>query len=145
MPLVPNFSSIFMLMWCNLFGCSDTENSLDSQIPHLLSTEVLVKSLFVISRVATITTSRDSFLIMLCSHHPCLVGTAKRDSIWKVIWLYMHPRPRLHPLFTGQLNGLMIESSFFFFLTYFWAFSALWLEWDAKEMGATRMRPNIVL
>ncbi|KGN61327.2 protein ILITYHIA [Cucumis sativus] len=62
---------------------SDTENSLDSQIPHLLSTEVLVKSLFVISRVATITTSRDSFLIMLCSHHPCLVGTAKRDSIWK--------------------------------------------------------------
>ncbi|KAL4028354.1 hypothetical protein IC575_011547 [Cucumis melo] len=62
---------------------SDTENSLDSQIPHLLSTEVLVKSLFVISRAATITTSRDSFLIMLCSHHPCLVGTAKRDSIWK--------------------------------------------------------------
>ncbi|XP_038891106.1 protein ILITYHIA [Benincasa hispida] len=62
---------------------SDIEYSLDSQIPHLLSTEVLVKSLFVISRAATTTTSRDSFLIMLCSHHPSLVGTVKRDNIWK--------------------------------------------------------------
>lgn len=71
-----------------MFVCSDTEYSLDSQVPYLPSTEVLVKSLFVISRAATTTAStasRDSSLIMLCSHHPSLVGTAKRDNIWKVI------------------------------------------------------------
>ncbi|KAG7021005.1 Protein ILITYHIA [Cucurbita argyrosperma subsp. argyrosperma] len=62
---------------------SDAENSSDSQVPYLPSTEVLVKSLFVISRASTTTASRDSSLIMLCSHHPSLVFTAKRDNVWK--------------------------------------------------------------
>lgn len=78
-----------MLKGCNLFVCSDVDNSLDPQVPYLPSTEVLVKSLFVISRAVTISASRNSSLIMLCSHHPSLVGAAKRDNIWKVIYFFV--------------------------------------------------------
>ncbi|KAJ0080466.1 hypothetical protein Patl1_23083 [Pistacia atlantica] len=62
---------------------SDADNSLDMQVPFLPSVEVLVKALLVISSVALAAAPSVSSLVIFCSHHPCLVGTAKRDAIWK--------------------------------------------------------------
>ncbi|PPR92002.1 hypothetical protein GOBAR_AA28683 [Gossypium barbadense] len=47
------------------------------------SVEVLVKALAVISSTALATTPSVSTRIIFCSHHPCVVGTAKRDAVWR--------------------------------------------------------------
>ncbi|GAV70348.1 DUF3554 domain-containing protein, partial [Cephalotus follicularis] len=62
---------------------SDADNSLDNQVPFLPSVEVLVKSLAVISSAALAKSSSVSARLLLCSHHPCLVGNVKRDAVWK--------------------------------------------------------------
>lgn len=64
--------------------CSDTENSLDPQVPFLPSVEVLVKALVLISSTALAAAPSTSMRIIFCSHHPCVVGTAKRDTVWRV-------------------------------------------------------------
>ncbi|XP_042987937.1 protein ILITYHIA isoform X4 [Carya illinoinensis] len=62
---------------------SDTENSLDPQVPFLPSVEVLVKALVLISSTALAAAPSTSMRIIFCSHHPCVVGTAKRDTVWR--------------------------------------------------------------
>ncbi|XP_027348848.1 protein ILITYHIA isoform X2 [Abrus precatorius] len=62
---------------------SDTDISLDPQVPFIPSVEVLVKALLIMSPAA-LKHAPDSFVrILLCSHHPSIVGSAKRDAAWK--------------------------------------------------------------
>ncbi|XP_052734790.1 protein ILITYHIA [Vigna angularis] len=62
---------------------SDTDISLESQVSSVPSVEVLVKALLMMSPAA-LKHAPDSFVrILLCSHHPCVVGSAKRDVVWK--------------------------------------------------------------
>ncbi|KAJ1414656.1 TOG domain [Sesbania bispinosa] len=62
---------------------SDSDISLDPQVPFIPSVEVLVKALLIMSPEA-MKLAPDSFVrIILCSHHPCVVGSAKRDAVWK--------------------------------------------------------------
>lgn len=67
----------------NALKTSDADNSPDMQLPILPSVEVLVKALNVISFTALATTPSVSTRVIFCSHHPCLVGTAKRDAVWR--------------------------------------------------------------
>ncbi|WCJ36197.1 eIF-2-alpha kinase activator GCN1 [Euphorbia peplus] len=62
---------------------SDTDNSLDNQVPYLPSVEVAVKALIVISSATSAASPILSTRILFCSHHPCLVGTGKIDAVWK--------------------------------------------------------------
>lgn len=72
------------IMFLNLYFCSDTDNSLDTQLPFLPSIEVSVKAVVVISSAALAVNISTSMQVMLCAHHPYIVGTAKRDAIWRV-------------------------------------------------------------
>jgi len=74
----------------NIWICSDTDISLDPQVSFVPSVEVLVKALLMMSPAALKHTP-DSFVrILLCSHHPCVVGSAKRDAVWKVAFLHTY-------------------------------------------------------
>lgn len=57
---------------------------MDPQVTFLPSAEVLVKALVLISSAALATAPVSSMRILFCSHHPCVVGTAKRDAVWRV-------------------------------------------------------------
>ena len=72
----------------NWYFYSDTDNSLDAQVPFLPSTEVAVKALVVISSAALAVDPSASTQVILCAHHPYLVGTAKRGAVWRVIFVY---------------------------------------------------------
>lgn len=65
---------------------------MDHQAPILPSVEVLVKALIVISSAA-VTGPPSSWIVraIFCSHHPSIVGTGKKDAVWKVIltWLIL--------------------------------------------------------
>ncbi|KAE8731771.1 ILITYHIA isoform 3 [Hibiscus syriacus] len=62
---------------------SDADNSPDNHLHVLPSVEVLVKALTVISFTTLATAPSVSTQIIFCSHHPCIVGTAKRDAVWR--------------------------------------------------------------
>lgn len=59
---------------------------MDHQAPLVPSVEVLVKALIVISSAA-VAGPPSSWIdrAIFCSHHPIIVGTGKRDAVWKVI------------------------------------------------------------
>lgn len=58
---------------------------MDPQVPFIPSVEVLVKALLIMSPAA-LKHAPDSFVkIIFCSHHPFVVGNAKRDAVWKVV------------------------------------------------------------
>lgn len=65
---------------------SDTEISVDPQVPFLPSVEVLVKALVLISSAALAADPSSSVRVIFCSHHPCVVGTAKRDAVWRRLY-----------------------------------------------------------
>lgn len=65
---------------------SDTEISVDPQVPFLPSVEVLVKALVRISSAALAADPSSSVRVIFCSHHPCVVGTAKRDAVWRRLY-----------------------------------------------------------
>ncbi|KAA8538955.1 hypothetical protein F0562_025647 [Nyssa sinensis] len=66
-----------------LFLKTSDEISLDAQVPSLPSVEVLVKALLVISSSVLAAAPSGCMRLIFCSHHPCLVGTAKRDAVWR--------------------------------------------------------------
>ncbi|THG08932.1 protein ILITYHIA [Camellia sinensis] len=66
-----------------LLKTSDAESTLDAQIPFLPSVEVLVKALIVISSAVLAATPSACVQLLFCSHHPFLVGTAKRNAVWR--------------------------------------------------------------
>jgi hypothetical protein len=76
--------SMIWLRHLTFFVFSDTENSLDPQVPFLPSVEVLVKAFILISSVALAAGPSSFVRVVFCSHHPCIVGTGKRDAIWRV-------------------------------------------------------------
>ncbi|KAF7805246.1 protein ILITYHIA [Senna tora] len=83
--LVVEFSNFLSLVGEKLSTSkmSDTEISLDPQVPFIPSVEVLVKVFLVMSPEA-LKVAPDSFIrILFCSHHPCLVGSAKKNTVWK--------------------------------------------------------------
>lgn len=79
------FSKYLSLIGEKLFTLrtSDTDVSLDPQVPFIPSVEVLIKALLVMSQAA-MKVAPDSFVrIIICSHHPSVVGSAKCDAVWK--------------------------------------------------------------
>eukprot|EP00258_Populus_trichocarpa_P031343 XP_024447362.1 protein ILITYHIA isoform X5 [Populus trichocarpa] len=90
---IPLLSELLLLEFTNflsvvgerlsLLGTSDSDNSLDAQVAFLPSVEVLVKALAVISCATLAASPSVSTQVIFCSHHPCMVGTAKRDVVWK--------------------------------------------------------------
>ncbi|XP_047319799.1 protein ILITYHIA [Impatiens glandulifera] len=66
-----------------LHNRSELESTLDGQVASHASVEVLVKALLVISSAVFPFTANLCVNIMLCSHHPCLVGGARRDTVWR--------------------------------------------------------------
>lgn len=72
-------------LWIHiLFPFSETESVSDSQFPFLPSVEVLVKALVVIASAVSVSAPDSCVQLLLCSHHPFIVGTGKRDAVWKV-------------------------------------------------------------
>ncbi|XP_050384454.1 protein ILITYHIA [Argentina anserina] len=69
---------------------SDTDNSGDSQVPFLPSVEVSVKALLIISSAALPAAPSASMQVLFCGHHPYLVGTAKRDVVWRRLHKCLH-------------------------------------------------------
>ncbi|KAJ6761628.1 TRANSLATIONAL ACTIVATOR GCN1-RELATED [Salix koriyanagi] len=90
---IPLLSELLLLEFTNflsvvgerlsLLGTSDSDNSLDAQAAFVPSVEVLVKALTVISCATLAASPSVSAHVVFCSHHPCMVGTAKRDVVWK--------------------------------------------------------------
>ncbi|KAJ6744278.1 TRANSLATIONAL ACTIVATOR GCN1-RELATED, partial [Salix purpurea] len=90
---IPLLSELLLLEFTNflsvvgerlsLLGTSDSDNSLDAQAAFVPSVEVLVKALTVISCATLAASPSVSAHVIFCSHHPCMVGTAKRDVVWK--------------------------------------------------------------
>lgn len=66
--------------------CSDTENLVDVQVPFVPSVEVMVKALIIMSSATLAAAPRAYLQVVFCSHHPCLIGTAKRNSVWRVMY-----------------------------------------------------------
>ncbi|XP_010550811.1 PREDICTED: eIF-2-alpha kinase activator GCN1 [Tarenaya hassleriana] len=63
---------------------SDTDNSVEPQASFVPSVEVLVKALLAISSAAVAASPRTWIArVIICSHHPCIVGTGKRDAVWR--------------------------------------------------------------
>lgn len=81
-----------------LYVCSETDSSLDSQVPFLPSVEVSVKALLVISSAALPAAPSASMRVLFCAHHPYLVGTAKRDAVWRVIFSFLFVNNKWHIL-----------------------------------------------
>ncbi|XP_020981860.1 LOW QUALITY PROTEIN: protein ILITYHIA [Arachis duranensis] len=89
---------------------SDTDISLDPQIPFIPSVEILVKALLTMSPAA-LKHSPDSFVkIIFCSHHPCVVGSAKRDAVWKRLFrcLQSHDFDVIDVLSTNAVNLIQV-------------------------------------
>ncbi|XP_061366387.1 protein ILITYHIA [Gastrolobium bilobum] len=87
---------------------SDSDISLDPQVPFIPSVEVLVKALLIMSPAA-LKLSPDSFVrIILCSHHPSVVGFAKRDAAWKRLFkcLQTHGYDVIHIMSANVVNFL---------------------------------------
>ncbi|KAI3459061.1 hypothetical protein Pfo_015724 [Paulownia fortunei] len=66
-----------------LLKMSDTENVIDSQVPFLPPVEVLVKALVVIASAVSASTPNACMQLLVCSHHPYIVGTGKKDAVWR--------------------------------------------------------------
>ncbi|XP_009587833.1 protein ILITYHIA isoform X1 [Nicotiana tomentosiformis] len=62
---------------------SENENLLDAQVPFVPSVEVMVKALIVMSSATLAAAPSACLQVVFCSHHPCLIGTAKRNSVWR--------------------------------------------------------------
>lgn len=90
---VPHLSGALLLEFSNFLSlvgektiiskASDTDDFVDLQVPFLPSVEVQVKTLLMIASVALARGPSASARVIFCSHHPCIVGTGKRDAVWQ--------------------------------------------------------------
>lgn len=62
---------------------SDTENTLDTHLPNVPAVEVLVKAFIVVSSATLAAAPSLCVQVILCAHHPYMIGSAKRDTVWK--------------------------------------------------------------
>lgn len=79
--------SMIWLRHLTFYVFSDPDNSLDPQVP---SVEVLVKAFVLISSAALAAGPSSIIRVIFCSHHPCIVGTGKRDAVWRVMLIIKH-------------------------------------------------------
>ncbi|XP_019193926.1 PREDICTED: eIF-2-alpha kinase activator GCN1 isoform X22 [Ipomoea nil] len=89
---IPQLSEAIMLEFSNylsavgekvLLKTSDTDSLSDNQVPVLPSVEVLVKALVVLSPATLSAVPHVCKQILFCSHNPCLIGSAKRNAVWR--------------------------------------------------------------
>ncbi|XP_071922276.1 protein ILITYHIA-like isoform X1 [Coffea arabica] len=66
-----------------LLKMSDSENLLDPQVPFIPPVELLVKALLVIGSSVLAASKCISVELLCCSHHPFLIGTSKKNIVWK--------------------------------------------------------------
>ncbi|KAK2994712.1 hypothetical protein RJ640_002518 [Escallonia rubra] len=85
-----------------LLKTSETENAMDAQVPFIPPVEVLVKALVVISSAVMAVAPNACTRIIFCSHHPCLVGTAKRNAVWRVDGALFLPTMKFSPVDFGN-------------------------------------------
>ncbi|GAB2287177.1 eIF-2-alpha kinase activator GCN1 [Dionaea muscipula] len=82
--VIDEFSSFLSTVAENrLLKSSETENSLEIPVPFLPSVEVVIKALLVLSSAAVAAVPRAWGRILFCSHHPSIVGSRKKDAVWK--------------------------------------------------------------
>ncbi|KAF0910338.1 hypothetical protein E2562_001518, partial [Oryza meyeriana var. granulata] len=62
---------------------SDADNTADSQLPFIPSTEVLVKCLLLIAPYAIDHNPRAYSQLLLSSHHPCISSSDRSAGVWK--------------------------------------------------------------
>ncbi|XP_068667141.1 protein ILITYHIA isoform X2 [Aristolochia californica] len=67
----------------SLLRTSDTESNGDAQIPLIPSVEVMVKALHLIAPAALSCGPSTCSSLLFCAHHPCIVGSFSRNSVWK--------------------------------------------------------------
>jgi len=79
----------YLVCWHFSFWISDMDSSSDSQLPFIPSNEVLVKCLFLIAPYAVVHSPRSYSRLILCSHHPCLSGSASPAGVYKVWWILL--------------------------------------------------------
>nr|GMD91077.1 eIF-2-alpha kinase activator GCN1 isoform X17 [Ipomoea batatas] len=89
---IPQLSEAIMLEFSNylsavgekiLLKTSDTDSLSDKQVPVLPSVEVLVMALVVLSPATLSAVPHVRNQILFCLHHPCLIGSAKRNAMWR--------------------------------------------------------------
>jgi len=57
---------------------------MEAQVAFLPSVEIMVKVMVVISSAAVAAASNTCGRVIFTSHHPALLGTGKRDGVWRV-------------------------------------------------------------
>ncbi|XP_056168131.1 protein ILITYHIA isoform X1 [Syzygium oleosum] len=62
---------------------SDTENTLDTHLPNVPAVEVLVKAFIMVSSATLAAAPSVCVQVILCAHHPYIIGSGKRDTVWK--------------------------------------------------------------
>ncbi|KAL3523389.1 hypothetical protein ACH5RR_016223, partial [Cinchona calisaya] len=99
---VPQLSDAILLEFSNYLSVvrekvlhlkmSDTENVLDAQVPFIPPVELLVKVLVVIASAVLSASPCISVDLLCCSHNPFLVGTSKKDAVWKRLQNFLQMR-----------------------------------------------------
>ncbi|KAL9233413.1 hypothetical protein vseg_008420 [Gypsophila vaccaria] len=62
---------------------SEIENTMETAFAFIPSVEVMVKALVVLSSASISASPLTCGRIIFCSHHPALLGTGKRDAVWR--------------------------------------------------------------
>lgn len=75
-----------------LMKTSDMENLSDAQLPFLPPVELLEKALISVAPAVLAAAPSACVQLLCCSHHPFLVSTSKRNSVWRRVQksLQMH-------------------------------------------------------
>lgn len=69
----------------HLLKSSDAENAMEGPVALLPSVEIMVKALVVISSAAVAAAPSTCGHVIFTSHHPALLGTGKKDRVWRRI------------------------------------------------------------
>ncbi|KAL3520591.1 hypothetical protein ACH5RR_018740 [Cinchona calisaya] len=98
----PQLSEAILLEFSNYFSVvgervlllkmSDTENLLDPQVSFIPPVELLVKALVIIASSILAASKCLSMELLCCSHHPFLIGTSKKNVVWKRLQKFLQMR-----------------------------------------------------
>ncbi|CAO2827459.1 unnamed protein product [Amaranthus hypochondriacus] len=91
---------------CQLLQIREAENA-EAPISFLPSIEVVVKALLIISAAAVRTAPETCGHIILCSHHPALLGTRKRNKLWQRISTCLRTRGfDVQSIISGRITNI---------------------------------------
>ncbi|KAM1145544.1 hypothetical protein ACFX13_008820 [Malus domestica] len=71
--------------WAQRIGMINTLQEMCNAPLGMIKVKVSMKALLVISSVALPAAPSAATRVLFCAHHPYLVGTAKRDAVWKFL------------------------------------------------------------